>query len=390
MTPGILAVARREADRIRGSFYYPLLLVVLPVLSFALLLGIFRSGVPRDLPIAVVDDDHTSLSRQLTRMIDASPSIRVAWQVANLEEGRALVLEGRAYGVVVIPPDAERDVRRGEAPKVTGYYNAQLLLPASLIRRDLRSAIGTMSAGLEMRARESKGETPRAALAHVEPIRVDSHTLFNPQLNYVYFLVTALLPTMLQIFVSLATVHAVGVELKQSSAGGWLAAAGGSAWRAVVGKLLPYTLSFTLLALFMLALLFRILAVPFRGSVQVVVVSTVLFVLAYQVMAVLAVAWSANLRFASSLAAIYCAPAFAFVGITFPTMGMPVLGRTWAQLLPLTHYLRVLTDQALRGAPAATGLAPMAALLAFVLLAPLAAAPRLGRVLRESRYWGRL
>lgn len=386
---GTTSVIRRELTRAVSTPYYAVLLLVLPILSFAFLIAIFRAGVPRDLPVAVVDEDRSALSRQLARMIDATPSMRVAWQAADAGEARSLVLENKAYAAIVIPSDLERDVRRASGPKVVALYNAQLLLPASLMRRDLRAAVGTLSAGLEVRLREARGEPPRAALAHLEPIRVDAHTLFNPQLNYVYFLVTALLPTMLQLFITVGTVHVIGVELKESSAGEWLAASGGSAWRAVLGKVLPYTIHFVLLALIMLAILFRGLGVPLQGNIHVVVAGTVLFVVAYQALAVAAIVWLANLRLATSAAAVYCTPAFAFVGITFPTMAMPKLGQAWGELLPLTHYLRILTDQGLRGAPAAASLWPLAALVAFIAVPALAASARARAVLRDARYWGR-
>ena len=151
----IRCVCRRELSRIASRPYYLFLLLVLPLASFGVLIAIFGEGVPRDLPVAVVDDDHTSLSRQLTRMIDASPSMRVAWQVADAGAARALILENKAYAMVAIPRNMERDVRRGDAPRVVAYYNAQLLLPSSLIRRDLRAAVGTLSAGLELRVREA-------------------------------------------------------------------------------------------------------------------------------------------------------------------------------------------------------------------------------------------
>lgn len=389
MTRGTWHVWRREAGRVAATPFYALLVLVLPLLSFAVLLVLFRAGVPRDLPVVVVDRDHTALSRQVARMIDATPAMRVAWQAPDAEAGRRRILEGQAYAMVVIPEDTERDVRRGTGGRIVAHYNAQLLLPASLIRRDLRTAVGTLSAGLELRVREARGESPKTALAHLEPIRLDQHTLFNPQLNYVYFLVTALLPTMLQIFMMLATVHAVGVELKESTAGEWLTASGGSTWRALAGKLLPYTVVFVALALLMLAVLFRWVGVPLQGSLQVTVVATILFVLAYQAMGLLVVAWQANLRLATSSTALYCAPAFAFVGVTFPTMAMPPLGRAWGELLPLTHYLRVLWDQGLRGAPTAVSMPSVAALAAFVVVAGIGGGVRMATVMRDARFWGR-
>jgi ABC-2 type transport system permease protein len=389
MTPGFRSVVRREVARAVSGWYYLVLFAVLPLLSFALLLAIFGTGVPRDLPVAVVDDDHSALSRQLARMVDATPSMRVAFQAPDAEAARALILENRVYAMIVIPADMERDARRGAAPKVVAFYNAQLLLPASLIRRDLRGAVATLSGGLEVRSREARGDTPRGALAHIEPIRLDAHTLFNPQLNYVYFLVATLLPTMVQIFVTVGTVHVLGVELKEGTAGAWVQAAGGSAWRAVAGKLLPYTVWFVALALFTLALLFRWVGVPLAGSAPLIVLGSILFVLAYQAVALMLVAWLANLRFATSAAALYCTPAFAFVGVTFPVIAMPAAGRAWGAVLPLTHYLRLLVDQGLRGAPVASALPALGALAAFVVLPPAASAWRLSRVMRDPRYWGR-
>ena len=386
---GVLRAARREIGRILGDRYYALLLVVLPLASFAITWAIFQQGVPRDLPVAVVDADQSALSRQLVRMVDATASMRVSDLAPSLEAARGLVLRNQAYAVVLIPEGMERDVRRGEAPRVVGYYNAQYLLPASLIRRDLRTTVSTLSAGLELRVRQGRGEPARAAMDHVEPIRVDYQTLFNPQLNYLYYLVAALLPTLLQIFVMVAGVHALGVELKDGSAGGWIESAGGSAWRAVLGKLLPYLLHFSALALFMLVILFRYMAVPLRGQLPIIVAATVLFVGAYLAVALLVVAWTANLRFATSIAALYSAPAFAFVGVTFPIIGMQPAGRLWGALLPLTHYLQVIVDQSMRAAPPAASLPSLGALLAFVLVAPALAVWRMEIVARDSRYWGR-
>ncbi len=390
MTRGFAAVVRRELKRASSGWYTLVLFAILPLLSFALLLAIFRPAVPRDLPVVVVDEDHSSLSRQLTRMIDATPSMRVAVQAESAESARVLILENRAYAAVLLPADMERDARRGEAPKVVAYYNAQLLLPASLIRRDLRAAVATLSGGLELKVREARGDPPRAALAHLEPVRLDTRPLFNPQLNYVYFLVAALFPAMLQIFVTVGTVHVVGTELKAGTVGEWLQAAGGNTARAIAAKLAPYTLWFVVLALFMVFLLFQGAGVPLRGRLDVIVVSTVLFVLAYQAVAVVFVSWLANLRFATSVAAFYCTPAFAFIGVTFPTLAMPAAGRAWGEMLPLTHYVRVLVSQGLRGAPAADALASMAALAVLILVGVVASACRLPRVLRDPRYWGRL
>jgi ABC-2 type transport system permease protein len=383
------AVLRREMRRIATRPLEPLLLVVLPALALVFTWAIFSAGLPRDLPVAVVDQDHSRLSRQLVRMIDATPTIRVSERPADPAAAEDQILAGRVYAYVLLPEGLERDVKRGQAAPVVAYTNAQLLVPASLVRRDLLAATGTLSAGVKQRRLRAAGETAASAAVRFEPVRADIHALFNPQLNYVSYIFVALFPTLLHVFVLLAAVNSVGSELREGTAGEWLDAARGSVWRAVAGKLLPSTAAFVAVAGGAMAVLFGLVGVPMRGSLPLLLLGTLLFVLAYQAIGVLLVALFANLRFATSVAAFLASPAFAYAGITFPTMGMPAFAQFWGALLPLTHYLKLLVDQAMKGAPASVSAPSLLALLAFAVVAPLLAWPRLRRVVRDERFWGR-
>ena len=323
-------------------------------------------------------------------MIDATPTVRVSERPADPKAAEELVLAGRVYAYVLLPEGLERGVKRGQAEPVVAYTNAQLLVPASLVRRDLLAATSTLSAGIKLRRLRAAGETEASARVRFEPVRADIHALFNPQLNYVSYIFVALFPTLLHVFVLLAAVNSVGSELREGTAGEWLETAGGSVPRALAGKLL--------------ALdrglpgrgrggdgrpLRRSRACPMRGSLALVLLGTLLFVLAYQAIGVLIVALFANLRFATSVAAFLASPAFAYAGITFPTMGMPAFARFWGALLPLTHYLKLLVDQSMKGAPA-LGLRALAARPPR--LRRRGPAPRVAaaaRVLGDPRYWGK-
>ncbi len=370
--PGILRVLRRELSDLAHSRTPVLLMLVLPLLSFGLLWAIFSQGTPSDLPVAVCDLDGSSLSRRLVRMIDATPSMEVAFRVTTPAEGERLLERGKSYALILLPKDLEHDGARGRAPAVVGYTNAQWILPASLIGRELRAVT-----------------TAAADRSQLEPIRIHTVALFNPQLNYLFYLVTALLPTMLQIFIAVLAVHVVGRELKEGSAGDWLVAAGGSAARAVIGKFLPYTVGFTLIGLFMITLVYRYLGTPLRGSATTIVLGTLLFVLAYQTMGLLIIVWARSLRLGTSAVAFYTSPAFAFVGTTFPTMAMPAFAQAWGALLPLSHYLRLLVEQGSRGARWSASVPELFALLAFVVIATACALPRLKRVGPDPESWGR-
>jgi ABC-2 type transport system permease protein len=383
-------VACREFKRMSSRPLYILVTLLLPLMAFGIIWAIFSRGVPRDLPVAVYDGDHSALSRRLIRMIDSSSAIEVVRRVTDPESGHRLIREGKVYALIVLQRDLQKDVLSGKAPPVINYYNNEFLLPGSLIARDVRNAVGTLSAGLDLRFRQRLGQMTQVRPGGIEPIRIESHVLFNPYLNYTYFLVSTLLPNMLQIFVMVMSVYALGVEFKEGTAGEWLDCAGKHTWKALLGKLLPYTLLFCIVGIFMNNILFRYLGVPLRGSLGLITLAGVLMILAYQAVALLLVSITANLRLSLSFAAFYASTAFAFVGVTFPTVGMPLPAKAWAGILPLYYYLRVFVDQAVRGTPAVLAMTPLAVLMAFILFLPIFPLFRMGRLMSEEKYWGRL
>ncbi len=387
---GLWRVTAREFALIARSPFMLMFVVVLPLVAFAVLATAFYQQTPRDLPILVCDQDGSALSRRLIRCADASASLAVTAQVHDVNEGGDLIREGKAYALALIPKDFERDVLRGDAPAVTMYFNNQWMLTSGVISRAVREVMGYMSGGADVRRRMAQGSTPDQAMQQCEPIRVDQHILYNPAINYRFFLLPALFPTLLQIFVVMVSVRAVGSELRYETAGEWLAAAGGRTWVALLGKQLPYTAAFMVIGVFMWSLLIRFYNVPMLGSLGLLTGGTLLFILAYQSVGCLLVALTGNLRMASSIAGFYSGPAFAFAGVTFPTLGMPLPALVWSNCLPLSHYLRLVTQQMLEGAPERVSGPPMLALMAFCILPPLVFLPKLDRMLRDPSCWGQL
>jgi len=378
----------RECKRIVKQRFNLVFLVVLPSLGFAAMLLIFQRQVVRQLPVAICDMDGTVTSRRLIREIAAAPTMRIFRQVNAPEEAVRLMRQGKIYAYVVIPDHFERDAKRGHKATAAAYYNAQWLLPGNMLNRDLSNVSATLSGAAEGKIRRQEGQPRAAVLSLDQPVVIDGHPLFNPFLDYRYFLTSALLPSILQICVLLATIHALGMELKNGTADNFLAAANDHVVLAVVGKMLPLALFYAIFGVGMVALLFRYLQMPLRGSFALICVATVLFVVAYQGVGILFVTLIGNLRLAIGLAAIYSAPAFAFTGITFPVLGMPLFAKTWSTLLPLTWYLKFLVSYGFHGAPLGMALPSLGMLLVFAIGCPLVSMPFLAHRLRTPALWG--
>lgn len=388
--PGFWAVFRREVHIMAHSPFYYLFMFILPLGAFGIFAAVFTTEIPRDLPIIACDRDDTRISRELVRMFDASPSLAVVETVHSMSEGEAVILRGGAYAILYIPENLERDVKRGQSPAISVYFNNQWMLVSGLLSRSVREIVGTFSAKLDVYLRMAKGEPPAEALQRYEPIRLDVHPLFNPNMNYRYFLLPALLVGLIQLFVMAVAVRALGSELRHGTATVWLECAGNRTWVAVLGKLLPSSLCFMLLTLFTLALCTRYMHVPFYGNLGFTFLASALFVLAYQSMGFAFVALTANLRLALSLAGFYTGPALAFAGITYPMIGMPLGARIWADATPLSYYLYVLLQQVLRGAPIQASAPWVFVLFLFATVPPLLLMRRMGRLMRDSKYWGRI
>ena len=93
------------------------LVVVLPLIMLLVLGGIFRAGIPTDMAVAVIDHDRSDLSRGVTRMLDAAPELTVTHRATDLSEARSLIVSGAVRGAVLMPPNLERDITRGERPE---------------------------------------------------------------------------------------------------------------------------------------------------------------------------------------------------------------------------------------------------------------------------------
>ena len=386
---GLRRVMTREFQRMRARRMYTFLILLLPFLGWFILLNVFINRVPRKLPIAVIDLDHSALSRQVVRAIDATPSAHIVDRAPDTFDAEGILRRGEAYAVVLLPEGLERRVGRGEAPPVSVFYNAQWMLPGSLITRDLRAAVGTLSTQMDIGAQMAQGASREQAIARANPIRVAVHALFNPSLDYAAFLLLALIPTLIQVFVLVMAVQVVGIELREGTADQWLTAGGGRVATALAGKLLPYALWFTVLHIGLFEVTLRWLGLEMAGSRVMLYLGIALFTLAYQGLGLLLVTLTANLRLSLSLAGVLAGPAFAVAGVSYPLFAMPLAGRIWAALLPLSHHLALQSQQSLAGAPLAVSLPSLAALLAFVVILPLLCLRRLRRVLPDAAFWGR-
>lgn len=383
------AVVRREVGRISRQPMYFSLMFILPLISFVFFALLFNKGVARDIPIAVLDEDNSSLSRKVTQMIDDTPTAMVSFGIQGMDEGERLMREGKVMAIVQIPAFFEKNILNNSQTHIENYVSGTNITVNGLLSKDIQTAVTTFTAGIQIQLLTKQGLTERQAMAQLMPVRFDKHVLFNPYINYGYYLSPSFMPMMLLIFTVMATIFAIGTELKKATAREWLSTARGSIGAALAGKVFPITCVMFLISMAMFLIIFKIVGVPLNGSFTVILLGTLLFILSYQSISVLIVSLLANLRLSLSIGGGYSVLAFTFSGLTFPIMAMWPAMRASSKIFPFTFYTDIFVDQMLRGAPIVCSLPDMGALALFIVL-PLLCLPRLRKICSEEKYWGRL
>ena len=381
---------RREWARLRADPWDIAMLSAIPLALYLLTWWIFSAGVARELPLVVHDRDHSAVSRQLIRMLDASPGLQVVLAAQNEDEALRLIRARGAFGLLSIPDDLQASLLAGRGARLQWAYNAQFAAHAGAMTRDVRTVVATVSAGVELQGRARRGAGVLQASAQLEPVRTRTSTLFNENGSYLASLALPVSFTLLHMFVTLAAVTALGREFRAATVSEWLTAADGRLAAALFGKLAIPAAVFAVHALLLFLLFGVVLGWPVQGSATAMLAGTGLFITACLALGAAIIAFSSSLRAALSASAFITAPAFAFAGQGFPLLAMPPAARIWAESLPLTHYLQMLNNTWLAGAPLRFNLAPLAVLLAFTLGLGALAWLRLARRVRQPDTWGKL
>jgi ABC-2 type transport system permease protein len=350
--PGLLAVALREVDWLRQDRVVLALVLAIPLLAIAVLSLTFSHAVVRNLRVDVVDLDQTRTSLTYVQAVNAAPGVEVTRRSPDLGGAMHAVRAGEALAAVYIPRGLERDITDGKRPQIVIFYNKQFFTPGNVASSALSAAVSAATADLPVSGPLSAGYRPG-------PLAVEQYVLTNPAMNYVQFLLRAILPMVLHVVIAIAGGYAVGSEFARRDLREWLATAGGDPVTALVGKFVPYLGIFLMQMVAIAVVLHGAFEVAFRGDSLLLGVAAVLLIWAYLSVGAVFQLLARNLSFGLSLTGIFCSPAFGFVGIGFPLLAMSGFARSWGDLLPLRWYMQVLSDQAARGVPPVHSVEPL-------------------------------
>ena len=340
-----------------------------PILLAVTMWGVFSAGIARDLPIGVVDLQHSQLSRKMIQSLDASSTLSVDYHYTSATKAKNAMIEGDIYAYAVIPPQFDQDILLHRQPQLSVFFNSQYILVAKLINSAVAQSQGYFDAQLEAMGNLAKGNTTTlAAIGQAVPNSTQITALFNRNTNYAQFLVTAIVPAIWQICVVVSTILILAAHFRIYGNGNNSFAFLGDRPFTRLSKILgQYIPLFMAQGALFLIWFYVLLDWPMEGSYVVMLLAQFVTTIACIIMGALFFFLSMDPARAMSFAGAFTAPSFAFMGITFPVSDMNALAHAWRGLLPITHYIEVQVDQASYGASAAQSIGSLWPMIGYII-----------------------
>ncbi|MFT3673035.1 ABC transporter permease [Aestuariivirga sp.] len=335
------AMMTKEAQQLRRDRMTFAMMFVMPIVQLVLF-GFAINTDPKGLPAAIISYEQSSLSRALVSAIGNTGYFAFVKEPATEADANTLLQTGEVQFVLTIPRNLTRDVARGETPSV--LIEADATDPATI-----GPALSAVNAAVSQTlAREMTGAFSRFQ-AGTPAVDVRLHRRYNPEGITRYNIVPGLLGIILTMTMVMMTALAVTREYERGTMENLLAMPVRPI-EVMAGKIAPYVLIGTAQVLVVLIAAKVLFGVPFVGSPLVFTGAVVIFLTVNLAIGFTFSTIARNQLQAVQMSFFFLMPAILLSGFAFPFRGMPGWAQVIGELMPATHFIRIVRGVMLKGA----------------------------------------
>lgn len=371
----ILAVLTKEFIQLTRDRLTYAMILVMPIVQL-LLFGYAINSDPRDLPTAVLVQDHGPMARSALSALAHNGYFKIVREASSPEELDQAIARGEVQFALTIPADFTRRVVRGDDaqilveadasdPAATGGAIAALAnLPRTALSRDLVGAAAPSSGvGVDK-----------------DPFEVVIHRRYNPEAITAYNIVPGLLGVVLSLTLVMMTSLGMTREYERGTMESLLATPA-KPIEVMIGKLSPYVVVGLIQTVVILVLARVLFSVPMAGGWDALALGVVLFIFGSLSLGFLISTVARNQLQAVQMSFFYILPSILLSGFMFPFRGMPAWAQALGSVIPVTHFLRIVRGSLLKGLGLIDLWTSLFALALFVVAIAAAAMSRYRRTL---------
>ena len=336
----IIAILLKEFLQMRRDRLTLGMIVGIPLMQL-FVFGFAINFNPKALPTAISIDDPGVFARSLVAALRNSSYFDVTLETNSPQAARLLLQEGKVLFVVEIPANFTRDIVRGAQPDL--LVEADATNPAAG-----GYAVGAF-AGLASTALCDDLKGPLAARAQgPPPFNTVTHLLYNPESNTQYSIVPGLLAIILTMTMVLMTCLAITRERERGTYENLLAMPA-TPLEIMIGKITPNILVGAVQSMIILAVAKYVFGVPMIGSLALLSMALAVYIIANLAVGYTFSTMAHNQLQAMQMTQFFLLPAIMLSGFAFPFEGMPVWAQYLGNLMPATHFLRIVRGILLKG-----------------------------------------
>jgi ABC-2 type transport system permease protein len=334
------AIVVKEFIQMRRDRLTFLMMVTLPLLQL-ILFGYAINSDPKHLPAGVLLGDHGPQARTLLHALQNSGYFSFVREIASEREGRAAIARGAVQFVISIPEDFTRALLRGDRPTV--LLEADGTDPGAI-----GNAVSSARLLLNT-AMQHDFEGPLAFLANApDPIDLRVHALYNPEGITRYNIVPGLMGVVLTMTMIMITGLGITRERERGTMENLLSMPSHPA-EVLIGKIIPYILVGYIQVGLILGAAWGLFDVPMVGSLPLLLAVALVFIAANLAMGITFSTIAHNQLQAVQMSYFFFLPSIMLSGFMFPFRGMPRWAQYIGEVLPLTHFLRIVRGILLKG-----------------------------------------
>lgn len=342
---------------------WDLALVVLAPACILILLGsMFAQGKPDHLAIAIIDQDQSRLSTEIYNHLSLNHTLQIYIVSDQTIEVEKLLNQNKIWGYIHIPAGAEQRLVTAQDAEISIAFNQSYFSIGNTISSAM--LLSTLQAMAEFTGRQYLGNT--LPYLEVPTPNIKISPLYNPQLNYEFYLEPYMVPAILHLLLCCCVAFAVGQEIKRHTFNHWIN--GQNLWSALLSKNLVYVAIFCFWTWVWMLWMVEFRGWFIAGSLWLILLAQVLFYSAYAFISSAVVLATQDLSKSFGLLAVYGGSSLSFAGVTLPLNNAPLFTQLWANIIPYTPYAKLQTEQWVIGSPLYLSAQPIFILTTYVVL----------------------
>jgi len=343
MLKSVIRTVKLECGKPSKCLFLAFIILVIPV-AVNLLLGFeFQKGQISQIPMAVLDQDNSYLSRSIVQQFRENETFDVKYSVDNADEIKSLIDQSRVRVGIVIPEGFSRDVASLNSPTVLMLYDGSHMSIVSAAKTKASEILMTVKSGIVIKQLQGRlNMTGEYAKNTALAVRFESRMLYNPAKNFGNFLIPGLGIAIVQTAIAMMCSASVKREELEP---GILKRTG-----YILGKIIFFgilgVISFSL-CFFIQTSLFGL---PLRGNTgDIILLGGMLSfsVAAFSIM--VSVLLLKRQMFSMTITAVFIIPSTVLGGYTWPVLSMPYIYQQYAKILPFYHFADNYRDMLLKG-----------------------------------------